>query len=91
MAPFEVISVHRDGVPGVVATHDSLEDALRDRDERHEAKGGRIAPIYLVDDADDQEKGYAEWADCGLHGGFGNEVWDCPTCPAEPEEASVDG
>lgn len=74
MAPFTLQIVQRDGVPREMRDFDVLEDALRERD----AVTGYRNAHYCVFDADDAERGYADWCEeCGVRGAFGHECQSC--------------
>lgn len=70
------------GGPWCVKRGDDLDDLLRRRDElREEAvrTGRSKRVVYFVTDADDAERGWAEWCgECGNQGVFGGS--ECPTC-----------
>lgn len=68
MSPFAVIGVWRDGVPVELERHDSLADALRERDALNATKTD-VAPYYGVVDRDDEERGWLDWCEeCGGSG-----------------------
>jgi hypothetical protein len=52
--------VYRDGVPRETESFDSLEDALRLRDERSDPRY-RLSEHWMVWDSEDQERGYLDW------------------------------
>lgn len=61
--PFVLTGVWRDGVQCELAEYLDLASALTERDRREAAKNGAVAPLYLVHDDDDQERGYLSWED----------------------------
>ena len=80
MTRYAITEVHRDGVQHEIGRLGDLANALAARDGLKRAFTRNSAPLFLVHDSEDPERGYGEWLDCQKHGSFGDPDGWCEKC-----------